>query len=147
MITIPPRFVIFGQKWAKIEKIDLKIFCWPERKWGLLFDHTFIRVMWPEFEFRLQPNQIKQYLKLSKFVRQVWIKYPQTVRLKFSDGSSLVGSKKSFFFTGLARVRTGPRFNVNAGPSTGFADPTRFDPWISGLDTTLSGGPSIQKKS
>ena len=39
MITIPSRFVIFGQKWAKIEKIDLKIFCWPERKWGVLFDH------------------------------------------------------------------------------------------------------------
>jgi len=53
MITIPSRFVIFGQKWAKIEKIDLKIFCWPERKWGVLFDHGFIRVSWLGLEFRI----------------------------------------------------------------------------------------------
>ena len=29
---------------------------------------------------------------------QVWIKYPQTARLKFSDCSGLFGSKKSVFF-------------------------------------------------
>jgi len=68
MITIPPRFVIFGQKWAKIEKIDLKIFCWPERKMECSIDHAFIRVTWPEHEIRLQRNHIKQqYFKLSKF--------------------------------------------------------------------------------
>ena len=116
-----------GQNWEN----RLKDFLLTGKKMGCS--------IWP-----LQSNHIKQqYLKLSKLVRQVWIKYPQTDTLKFSDGSGLVGSKKSFFSgPGLDR-----EFNINAGPSTVFADPARFDLWISGLDATLSGDPSIQKKS
>ena len=138
MITIPPRFVIFGQKWAKIEKIDLKIFCWPERKMECSIWPCFYtcHVTWTWDPITAKPHQTAVLQ-----IIQVWIKYPQTARLKFSDCSGLFGSKKSvFFWPGFGPVR---EFNINAGPSTVFADPIRFDPWISGLDATLSGDPSI----
>ena len=68
-----------GQNWEN----RLKDFLLTGKKMGCS--------IWP-----LQSNHIKQqYLKLSKLVRQVWIKYPQTIRLKFSNGSGSDRSEKS----------------------------------------------------
>ena len=50
-----------------------------------------------------------------------------------------LGSERSKIFKnffGPDMVWTGPRIQYS-----------RFDPWISGLDATLSGDPSIKKKS